>query len=129
MIRVPRKTLLPALAFALALAGAAAVSLAGGRSPEARLRDAVRAYAAALAAGDAETAAAWRADGGAGLDAGGATGLRGYDWVVQGSKLAEGGLRALVEVIWIDPQGHEYGEVEVWGRTQGGGWRFLALQG
>jgi len=125
---IPRRTLLPGLGLALTVAAAAAVSLAGGRGPEAHLRAAVRGYVGALAAGDAAAAAAWREDGLPEPEQRRATALRGAAWALGGDEIDEGGAQALVEVVWMPPGGREYLEVQLWHMGPGGAWRFVALE-
>jgi hypothetical protein len=127
MARIPRQTLVPGLGFALVLGLALAVTLGAARRPETRLREAVRAYATALAAGDAATAARHRADLDPAPEARRAQALRGVHWAIREIRLAPGGAEARVTVLWVGRGGAQQAEHEAWARQDGGRWAFVAL--
>jgi len=127
MVRIPRQTLVPALGFALALALALAVTVGAARRPESALREAVRAYAGALAAGDAAAAAERRADRDPGPEAQRAKALEGVYWAVRAIELAEADDEALVTVLWVGQGGRQQAERQLWAREEGQRWAFVAV--
>ena len=127
MVRISRQTLVPGLGFAVVLGLAVVVALGAARRPEAPLRKAVRAYAAALAAGDAPAAALYRADRDPAPEARRAQALSGVYWAVGALAVEAGGDRALVDVRWVGPTGRGQEERQIWAREADDRWFFVAL--
>lgn len=127
MSRISRQTLVPGLAFAFVLILALAVTSGTTSRPRTRLHRAVRAYAAALADGDAVTAGERRADRDPGPEALRARAFRGGTWAVHDIDLLDGGTRARVTVLWTARDGRRLEERQVWVRVHGADWAFVAL--
>ena len=128
MPSISRRTLLPGLGFALVLAAALAVALTGGGAPEAGLRDDVRTYLRALAAGDAPAAAAFRVDHDPDPERPRAQALVRHAWMIEDQEILEGGEEAFVTVRWIAPGGRRGREIQHWRCLGDHRWAFVALE-
>lgn len=127
MIRIRRQTLVPALGLALAVVLAVVVTRGSARRPEAALRDAASAYATALAAGDAASAARWRADRDPEPEARRARALQGVYWAVREIDREEADDEARVTVLWVGADGRQQAERQLWTLDGTGRWAFVAL--
>ena len=87
----------------------------------------MRAYATALAAGDAAAAARHRADRDPAPEARRAQALRGVHWVVREIRLAPGGAEARVTVLWVGGAARDRSSTRRWARQDTGRWAFVAL--
>ena len=125
--RLRRQTLVPAIGLLATVALAGLVTAGAARRPESAVREAARAYAGALAAGDARAAAEHRADRDPGPEQPRAEALRGVHWAVREVRLAESRDEARVTILWVGREGRQQEERQLWALDERGVWTFVGL--